>query len=384
MASVTDLRRLRKEDDGIGLILVIGVSVVVFGLVATALTLAVNALGASQQRSFFESSLASAEDGIDTTLARLQYAYDSSNADFPVPMPQASNPDTACNASEVSAWDSSSGQSEDAWAQTQLTALADAHPECLETNESGQFITLKPPSATNSLGTYTGFGRVYSMGWAPEKAAARSVSRVIKVEYIFLPYAPSHAILTQADLSLSASTLVTTAAGFDTALAAVHSNGSITTSLGNPTVYGPVSSTGSSSATSNRFYANPGGAVISEPTVGIPTVSASAFYAHAPNNDATAVTTSGWWHDLCPDGSIREYSTNGPCDPLANEYAGLTGLSYDAGDHKWIIGRNADPGVYFAHQADVDVGTGNTSFTNMTVIASALNLDSCSSATSVR
>ena len=88
------MARLRGDDRGVGLILVIGISIVVFLLAAAALTLAANALNNSRIRTDFELSLAAAEQGIDTTLAQQQAAYDADGGDFPIPGLQSGSPCT--------------------------------------------------------------------------------------------------------------------------------------------------------------------------------------------------------------------------------------------------------------------------------------------------
>lgn len=371
-------RRKTQDDSGVGLILVIGISGIVFGLIATALVLATNALNRSQVRTNFELAMAAADDGVDTTLARLQQAYDDLGLDFPVPGTQSG---TVCNAAPVvlptppqgSSQPFSTEAAERSWARGQLDALLAAHPECVATTESGQYLVLKPETTLNSVGTYSAQGRVYSMGWSPGVGEERASSRLVKVEYQFLPYKPSHAILTQGNLDLSSSATVTVAQGGDPTSAGVHANGTITGS-GNPTVYGEVSSTGVSTMSSSKFYDNPGGAVVQTPEVTIPRVSATSFYHHAPNLDLNSV--SSWWTDLCPDGLSRPYSVDGPCDPTESGSPAPMGTSYDAGTHTWNINNNTAAGVYFAHQANATT-SGNGSFTNITVIASAANPDDC-------
>ncbi len=99
---------------------------------------------------------------------------------------------------------------------------------------------------------------------------------MVKAEYVFLPYTPQAAILTAGNLEIESSTLVSTAAGYEQSLAGIHSNAVISTQ-GNPTVYGKVTSTGASTAGSNRFYSNPGGTVAKAPTASIPRVNARAL-----------------------------------------------------------------------------------------------------------
>jgi hypothetical protein len=366
-------KRLR-DDDGVGIVVVLGISTFIMILIVTAATMANNALALSAHRSSYEAALASAEAGIDTVLGQLQTAYDEYSADYPIPaLASAFFPAPTCSASPVSApEDFSTPAEEQAWAVTAVETLIASNPACLVTTESGQYAVLKPSTPLVS-GRYPGFGRVYAIGWAPFKGAARESSRMVKAEYVFLPYSPKAAILTSGDLEIESSTLVSTAEGYEQSLAGVHSNGVITTQ-GNPTVWGRVTSTGDSTSGSNRFYSNDGGTVASAPTASIPRVNVRSFYFSAPNSDAVAM---GRWFDLCPDGTVHAWSSDGPCSGAINSSQAGIGWSYDSGDRTWVAGRNSVSGVFYIHEADVDVGTGNASIPNITVLASSANAADC-------
>uniref|UniRef100_UPI0035653A00 hypothetical protein n=1 Tax=Actinotalea sp. TaxID=1872145 RepID=UPI0035653A00 len=194
--------RLRSEDAGLGLILVIGVSVFVFVIAATAVAIAVNAMSQSRQRTVNEVSLAIAESGIDRTLADVQGAYTAANADAPAPSP-ASSWCTGATVSFPTAGDGVDGvfsteEAERTWARTQLEALV-AAGTCIQSDERGEYVVLKPPSSNVK------YGRVYTLSALPSFADATR-TRLLKTEYIFMPYRPSHAILTAGALSISAST----------------------------------------------------------------------------------------------------------------------------------------------------------------------------------
>ena len=67
-------------------------------------------------------------------------------------------------------------------------------PSASRDTPSGEVLVFKP-STPLVKGAYPRSGRIYSMGWAPDRARATS-SRLLKAEYVFLPYKPEHAILT--------------------------------------------------------------------------------------------------------------------------------------------------------------------------------------------
>lgn len=364
-----------RDDDGVGLIVVIGIGAFILGLIVVGASMATNSLSLSQHRGNYEKALSVAETGIDETLGRLQWAYDSYGVDFPVPSPAtAAFPTPVCDAATIAQpADFDSADEERDWAVAQLETLMSSHPECATSTASGQYIVLKPSTPLVN-GRYPGFGRVYAMGWSPDQAASDASSRLVKVEYVFLPYTPQNAILTAGNLAISSSTTVTTAAGYPPELAGIHSNGTITTQ-GNPTVYGMVTSTGPSTASSNRFYSNPGGSVTNAPTNSVPRVSARSFYFNAPNSDAVAVSSR--WYDLCPDGSVKAWSDGGPCTGAVKSTQSDIGWSYNSGTRTWTASRNTVSGAFYVHEANVTEGNGNASIANITVIASSQNASDC-------
>ena len=145
------LARRARSDSGIGMILVIGIVIFVAGVTATAGVIAINGLGQSRHRISFEQALASAESGIDYTLGKLQYAFDTEFADYPIPKPGTA-PTTGCSATAVQlpveanvpeTWD------EEAWAEARLDALEAApltsgRPACLMATPTGDVLLLKP------------------------------------------------------------------------------------------------------------------------------------------------------------------------------------------------------------------------------------------------
>ena len=357
-----------RNDQGVGMILVIGISLAVSLMIATAAVMTVNTLGQSKQRTQYEQSLAAAEYGIDSALAHLQAAYDASASDYPIPAPG----NEVCDADVVDLPDFAGDEAaEEAWARSQIETLANNDTSCVHSGTDGDYTVLKPEIAVTP--NYQGYGTVYAMGWSPSRGAGGATERLVKNEYVFLPWEPGFAILAADDLVIDSSTYVSTVSGSDPSLAAVHSNGTVSTN-GNPTVYGEVSSTESSTSGSTRFYANPDGNVTSQPEVSIPTVSARQYYFQADS-------TRSDWYDLCHNGGsgeVREYGSSGPCTgTVIPNGPSAIGWSYDGSSRTWTISRNSVSGTFFAHEADINNGTGNASFANMTVIASALSWGDC-------
>ena len=96
------LRVARTDDSGIGLILIIGVSVLIFALAGAATAVAVNGISQSRERTSFEVSLATAEIGVDRALADVQAAYTHFGVDYPIPGPvSAAEPAPWCAGTAV-------------------------------------------------------------------------------------------------------------------------------------------------------------------------------------------------------------------------------------------------------------------------------------------
>ena len=362
------LRRRFADDSGLGMILVIGIMVFVAGLTVTASVIAQNGLGQSRERIKFEKSLAAAESGVDYALGHLQYAFDATHADYPIPA-IGGVPTDACSVASVEVPDLTVTD-EKTWVTTQLRALANAHPECLLPANEGEAMVLKPTNPAGGPGIQ--YGRVYAMGWSPGYGEVGAVARTIKVEYVFMPYKPEFAILAGDSLHLqSSSPDVMGAYGVDPTLAAVHTNGELSTT-GNPTVTGPVTYTGSASGSFSNFM---GGTAEQKAEIRIPRISAVAFYGQASSLHPAALAT---WTDLCPDGSARAYSNSGPCTGASIGSSPFHGWSYNSGQHRWTASKDTDSGTYFVHHANATSGNGNGSIPNITVIASATSTDCAS------
>jgi len=383
------VRARAAGDGGLGLILIIGISLFVFVLAPTATALAVNGVSQSRQRNGYETSLALSETGVDRVLSEVQGAYTSRNADYPAPGPvSAVEPTRWCAGTAVSFPSSGEGaggiftteNAERSWARAQLLAVV-ASGTCTQAGDGGQYVVLKPVS------TNVKYGRVYALSAIPSFASPKSRTRLIKSEYVFMPYRPSNAILTNGPLAISSSTTVTAAYGIDPKEATVHSNSTVT-GTGNPSVSGLVSSTVGSTFSSNNFALNPGGTVTQTAAEAIPAVSARTFYDGAATSDAAAVVD---WYDLCSttvagvvDGSVRPYSAAGPCTSATSIGTATTsqqvrGWTFDSSSRTWTATNNALSGTYYAYHGNIDVGPGNTVFPRMTLVAEAENVANCAS-----
>lgn len=361
----------RRNDEGLSLILVIGFGFIAMALMIVGTTIATRSLASSRDHSHFEGAIAAAENGIDAALARSQKIYDTTGGDSYVTPSTGitGDPTPDCNAAPVS-WGttmptSPTAAQERAFARSTLLGLPTS---CVHVTPQGDYAFFKP----------AGRSTVYSMGWFPHKGAAQVKTRLLKAEYLFVPYRPQKAILTSGPLSLGSSTTVTSAPPNDPTLAGVHSNATVTVSTGNPTVYGTVSSSGTSTSSSNKFYNNPGGNVTQSVAIRIPSVSASEVWGKNHASDPP-----GGWYDLCPDGTARGViGATSPCtgNVLANILLGgsFRGWTFTAGAVPvWTGGSGLKTsgysGTYYVHGGDIANNASNagSSVPNLTIIASA-------------
>jgi hypothetical protein len=89
---------------------------------------------------------------------------------------------------------------------------------------------------------------------------------------------------------------------------------------------------------------------------------------------------SARWTDLCSDGYAYRQSSGGPCTgTLLNggSQNSFQGWDYDSASHTWIVSKYAISGTYYVDQGNVNVGPGNGTFANMTVIAAAKDPGTC-------
>jgi hypothetical protein len=229
---------------------------------------------------------------------------------------------------------------------------------------TGDVLILKPTNANGGPGLK--YGRVYARGWSPRWGDPNAVERTVKVEYVFMPFQPQHAVLTGSSLELQGSYLVDEANGVEPATAGVHTNGNLTVVGSGGDVSGPVTYNGSGPT---MTYS--GGEVKQIPTpVRIPTVSARQLYSQASTR---GVVTQGRWRDLCPDGVAHLWSQDGPCTG-PEDTTGTGGWEFSGSGpatYLWTANRDVVDGTYFVHQADARNGTGNPDINSITVIASA-------------
>jgi hypothetical protein len=343
----THLRRRRilsdlaHQDEGIGLILVIGISAMMAILLAIITATAIRSLHSSADHVSFEQSLAAAESGIDEELANIQTARNQ------VPSVNYETP-AGCSVAAPAASTYATEDAEKAWARDALSGLTDS---CTRSNGQGEYVALKVP----------GRQVVYSLGWSPSRDAPGAKERLLKAEYIFAPYRPGQALLTGGDIDFSGSTAVNAVSGL---AADVHTNASVTGVNNSLNVSGSLTATGTINACSSNVV---GGCQTDQPPERVPVANPRAVYTDY-------AMTTGQWFDLCDDGMVREPASTGPCtstDPaIASPYRGwywTAGSGSDPG--VWTLQNTGTsyPGVYYVYGANAEVGANGNSATTQTV-----------------
>lgn len=355
ISSLAGRRKRRGGDEGVAMVLVIGLSAIIAALVVVTMAMAFQSLRSSRQHVTFEAALSVAETGVDETLSVINTAYNASpSTNWVTPAP--------CDWTLAGTF--ASAEAERTAARGKLLELA-ASATCRKQAGEGEYVTVKP----------TGNQTVYSVGFVPSYSAylnngENSKMRMIKAEYIFAPYKPGQAVLTSGDLDFSGSVTVNTLN--PSYPADIHSNTDITGGSGSLTVQGSISSSGSN----DMVGACPAGVTActeGEPLEKVPAVSPRSVY------DKLATTTTDWY-DLCPAGQIKSPSSLGPCQgTLLDSDGTFRGWEYTAGSTttvpRWTLVRQAGtttyPGAYYVYGADAVVGDNGNDATvwNITVLA---------------
>jgi hypothetical protein len=346
--SVT-LTRLVKQDDGIGLILVIGISAMMAILLAVITATAIRSLGSSSDHVNFEQSLAAAESGVDSELSYIQSARNQ------VPSVNYESP-VSCRPATPAASVFASEATEKAWARSALNALPSS---CTKSNAQGEYVSFKLP----------GRQVVYSLGWSPERGAPNAKERLLKVEYIFAPYRPGKALLTGGDVDFSGSVAINALAGLP---ADVHTNANATGINNSLNVSGSITATGTVNACSSNVV---GGCEAGKPKERVPVANPRAVYTEY----AMSYEANAQWYDLCNDGTVRSPSASGPCTGTQISTSPYRGWYWTAGNAStpgnWQLRYTGTsyPGVYYVYGANAVLDTnGNPSAVQtISVIAEA-------------
>jgi hypothetical protein len=334
------LSRVVRQDEGVGLVLVIGISSVMAILLAVITATAIRSLHSSTDHVNFEQALAASEAGIDSELSNIQSARNQ------VPSVNYETP-TACSVSAPASSVFASEATEKAWARSSLESLPDS---CTQANGQGDFVALKVP----------GRQIVYSLGWSPSRDYPGADERLLKAEYIFAPFRPGQAVLTGGDVDFSGSVAVNAVTG---AGADIHTNSSVTGANNSLSVSGSMTASGSVSSCPAGVV---GGCKSGEPPETIPVANPRSVYTDY------ALTTAQWF-DLCDDGTVRSPSSSGPCQGAQLSTSPYRSWYWTAGNATtpgtWTLQNTGTsyPGVYYVYGANAQIGANGNSNVTQTV-----------------
>lgn len=337
-----------RDDEGIALITVLGFTAVLAALIAVGTAIGVRALQSSAQHANFEAGLATAEAGVDQLLADITADYNA-NATVNYVMP---NP--TCSITTMSATYTDENAERTA-ARNALTALPDS---CLQQGTAGQYIAVRPSNRQ----------AVYSMSWVPYRGAPGAKSRLVKAEYLFAPYKPSNAVLTQGNIDFSGSVAVRT---LSDSPSDVHSNNNVSGFNGSTNIQGNLSASGTLSGSCSSGIT--GGCTAASPIQSLPTISARSYYPQS-------VKYPGSWFDLCNVGGVGVMKAPGATPCTGTTLSSTNGWVFTAGSgttpDTWTLPRTAGGpynGIYYVYQGNAVIGSnGNSSDTwQMSVLAEA-------------
>lgn len=376
-------RRVRRrrgsptDDSGIGMITVMGLTSAIAITVAITVTVAINSLSSSRNHQNFESSLAAAETGLDSLIGDIQTAYDqgvnylTDGETCVVRWPSVTAPTAA---------------QERQWLTSSVLALPSS---CIQDSAAGQYVAFRALTSTGAAVPV-----LYSLGWTPSATRpfgeATTVSavvpstasmRAIRAEYLFSPYRPNQAVVTEADLVFSGSVQVDLASSSSATSADVHSNSNVDAGNSSLQVNGNITASGTNSKNGECPNAKiTGTCTQGDPPAAIPGIKARSIYR------ALARETQQSWYDLCPDGRVTGPDLSQPNQvpqPCTGEelspggtFRGWALEDEGTPEATWVftpVDGTDYPGAYYAYEANVSLekGKGSKNFATMSVMAEA-------------
>lgn len=333
--------KLVRSDAGFALITVIGMAGVLALITTVITTRALNDLRQVGIERRGEQAVHAADAGIDRWMARLRV-----------------NP-ADCNVASVPA---TFTPNEKSWVLATADQLAQTPSNIIRTSE-GDHVVVKPGNGSCPVSGAAGIRRlIYSVGYTPSYStpAGTRRTRIVRVDYDFLPVPLEVAILTDGPLSIQggAQTNITGAKG------SIHTNGTVTVGGNNASVSGFVTATGGCGGSTD-----PNSGTCGSLTVGDPDATGGGAEARdVPDVDPRTLYPFSQY-DLCPGGEIRggpDYpdpnfnnDTSTPCGGQLLADVDITGpyrgWTRDPGDTEWRFAGNAstEGGVFYAYQRNV-------------------------------
>lgn len=365
-----------KDEDGVALIFALLAVVIVGGVAAVMIVRATSQNTATSAERSHEQAIHVAEAGLDDVIVEL-----NNNQSY---LTKDDDGDPHVYTEALSA----SEAEQRSWAVT----IAQSSTTCTvgETGE-GEFCAIRP-KLPDASATQTGapLPWVYGVSFIPSRDALDPQIRVVKMQFDEGFFTPPKAILTQGSLTLDGSLSIQGDNG------SVHTNGSATINGGAVTASGPVTSSGSFSGGCSGC--GDGSGQIDD-TIDLPKVSAVATYRreaddHSAQFDSSDGSYGGDWFDLCSDGTVQvpHFGDTGPapCEALSGnrilydatdptQPSRYRGWAWSSAQGAWSAGGGGgndvsstlQSGIYYVHEANVDISGSVDADVRLTVIVDA-------------
>lgn len=344
------MRRDLHAEDGVAIPAVLLAIIILLGLSTVLIANAMGELRATDRAERFESTLHVAETSAQVALARM--AEDPNSYDT------------------GQTWNAAAAADERNWAITQADAVtqycddvgAGFEESCIVPGPDGESVFVRP------LDDATGdpMKVLYSVGYEPSKAAARTV-RVVKMDLTISSgvFAPNHALLTAGSLDFDGanSGSITGANG------SVHSNGDIT-GFKNTEISQSLTWSGDTGPachpTCTNVATGAAGATGQMDPVRIPTVSAAKVYNLPESN---VIKSTGNWYDLCGVDVKRGVVDGEPCTGTLVPTADI-GWQRTGSDWTPKKPAQANGNVFYVHGANASMSS-NEAWHMSVIIAKA-------------
>lgn len=336
-------RAALAREDGMGLMMVIGIGALVMLMAIGAQILAGVSLTASHQHQQGQEAVDASEQGIDETLAKLKsdWFYDTDTLVLDtLGSSAAAGGDIGALPSTVT-----TVAAEKAWLSDRAEWVRQHQPTLIKHSPEGDYLALRPGNRRT----------VYAFSWVPNATAPKK-TRMIKVEYLLAATNPKQAVLIDGRLVVSGNATVTGSGGN------VHAN-DIVNIGGSAVISGDLSSTGIIDTTGGGYTV--GGQV--KPNSNAVQVDELIPRTVWEQNRGKVNTATGvyepnpLWYDLCPGGVVRAAPTTasatGPCTGPVTTATGwsFSGPASGPGGTWSYNSSTGYPGTYYAYQSNIDI-----------------------------
>jgi hypothetical protein len=345
--------RVFRDEAGAAMITALLAVVILAGLVGIFLNRSVSESRASGFSRDFETTIHAAEASADIVIAEVSADPDHVSEDRDGVVVQV--PSAAMTEAE-----------EKEWALDLLPAMQPVSGSAASSwlaTDVGESYAVRPMNAAGD----EALSVIYAVGAVPSFDHANPSVRVIKLQIDMTDWMPDFAILTAGTLTFGGNAAIVAPAcdtstperALETCYADVHTNQTFTNPGGASVIQGQVSAaqgTCPSGVTATNGCVDSSHGVERKP---IPEFTARDFYNRENveyNSDPEGQIVE--WFDLCPNQTIRRPSSNGPCDPAAQQ-VWPDGVSTSFRGWRWQANKwqasSIQAGIFYVYHADASV-----------------------------